>query len=186
MSVGAHVSYSVPAGGGWPAPSGVEAGLATTEVAPPVPETGLAWDAAGQAELDAWDAADEAVTGRAAAILAGTLAPRVSFVYLGAVDYAGHATGAGDTYRMALRAADGRVGRLVAAVRARPADNRESWTIVVVTDHGHLDEGGHGGRVPEGATAWAAAAGPGIRPGAPPLITRQDEVAPLVLAAAGG
>jgi hypothetical protein len=56
---------------------------------------------------------------------------------------------------------------------------------VVVTDHGHLDEGGHGGREPEVATAWAAAAGPGIRPGAPPLITRQQEVAPLVLAAAG-
>ena len=59
------------------------------------------------------------------------------------------------------------------------------WTIVVVTDHGHLDRGGHGGREPEVATAWAAAAGPGIRPGAPPLISRQEEVAPLVLAAAG-
>jgi hypothetical protein len=48
-----------------------------------------------------------------------------------------------------------------------------------------VDEAGHGGREPEVATAWAAAAGPGIRPGAPPLITRQEEVAPLVLAAAG-
>jgi len=176
---------------GWPPLALAEDGgplfaEATRREFAPVPETGLAWDAAGQADLDSWEAADEAVTGRAAAILAGTLAPRVSFVYLGAVDYAGHATGAGDTYRMALRAADGRVERLVAAVRARPADNRESWTIVVVTDHGHLDEGGHGGREPEVATAWAAAAGPGIRPGAPPLITRQDEVAPLVLAAAGG
>ncbi len=55
---------------------------------------------------------------------------------------------------------------------------------MVVTDHGHLDEGGHGGREPEVETAWAAAAGPGIRPGAPPLITCQEEVAPLVLAAA--
>ena len=62
---------------------------------------------------------------------------------------------------------------------------RENWTIVVVTDHGHLDDGGHGGREPEVATAWAAAAGPGIRPGDPPLITRQEEVAPLVLTAVG-
>src|SRR5215470_15044114 len=76
-----------------------------------VPEAGLAWDDAGRAELAAWDAADEAITGRAAAILAEQ-APRVSFVYLGAVDYAGHATGAGGTYRAALLAADRRVGRL--------------------------------------------------------------------------
>ena len=155
-----------------------------TAVAP----AGLAWDDAAAAGretgLAAWDAADEATTARAAAILAGQ-APRVSFVYLGAVDFAGHATGSGAVYRTALRAADQRVRRLVAAVRSRPSGAEEDWTIVVVTDHGHLDEGGHGGREPEVATAWAAAAGPGIRPGAPPPITRHEDVAPLVLAAAG-
>jgi Type I phosphodiesterase / nucleotide pyrophosphatase len=159
-----------------------------------VPEASLAWDAAGEAGLAAWDAADEAITDRAAAILAAD-APRVSFVYLGAVDFAGHAAGAGAAYRAALRAADQRVGRLVAAVRSRSRTSSrsrsrtsgpaENWTIVVVTDHGHLDEGGHGGREHEVVTAWAAAAGPGIRPSAAPPITRQDEVAPLVLAAAG-
>ena len=150
-----------------------------------VPETGLAWDSAGEAGLDAWDAADEAITTTAAAAILAAEAPRVSFVYLGAVDLAGHATGSGAAYSAALRAADHRVGRLVAAVRSRPSGPEENWTIVVVTDHGHLDEGGHGGREPEVTTAWAAAAGPGIRPGAPPLITRQEQVAPLVLAAAG-
>ena len=152
-----------------------------------VPETSLAWDAAPQASTEAglaWDAADEATTACAAAILAAD-APRVSFVYLGAVDFAGHATGSGAAYRTALRAADQRIGRLVASVRSRPSGPEENWTIVVVTDHGHLDEGGHGGREPEVATAWAAAAGPGIRPGAAPLITRQEQVAPLVLDAAG-
>jgi predicted AlkP superfamily pyrophosphatase or phosphodiesterase len=153
-----------------------------------VPRAGLAWDDAGAASretgLAAWDAADEATTTRAAAILARR-APRVSFVYLGAVDFAGHATGSGAVYRAALQAADQRVGRLVTAVRSRPSGPGEDWTIVVVTDHGHLDEGGHGGREPEVTTAWAAAAGPGIRPGAPPPITRQEDVAPLVLAAAG-
>ena len=97
----------------------------------------------------------------------------------------GIATGSGATYRAALRAADQQVGRLVAAVRSRPSGPEEDWTIVVVTDHGHLDEGGHGGHEPEVTTAWAAAAGPAIRPGARPLIARQEEVAPLVLAAAG-
>ena len=180
---------------GWPPLALAEDGgplfaEATTREFTAVPEDGLDWDGAGEAGLPAWDAADEATTVRAAAILAGQ-APRVSLVYLGAVDFAGHATGTGVAYRAALRAADQRVGRLVAAVRSRPSGAsgasgpRENWTIVVVTDHGHLDEGGHGGREPEVTTAWAAAAGPGIRPGDPPLITRQEEVAPLVLAAAG-
>ena len=149
-----------------------------------VAEHSPAGDGGDRTSLKSWDAADEAVTGLAAAILAGP-APRVSFVYLGAVDIAGHVTGAGSADRRAARAADQRVGRVLAAVRSRPSYARENWTIVVVTDHGHLDDGGHGGREPEVTTAWAAGAGPGIGPGAPPPITRQDEVAPLVLAAVG-
>ena len=175
---------------GWPPLALAEDGgplfaEASTREFAAVPRAGLAWDdarEAGEAGLAAWDAADEATTERAAAILTAG-APRVSFVYLGAVDFAGHATGAHDAYRAALRAADQRVGRLLAAVRARPSYPREHWTAVVVTDHGHLDEGGHGGREPEVATAWAAAAGPGIPADGPPLITRQAQVAPLVLAA---
>jgi predicted AlkP superfamily pyrophosphatase or phosphodiesterase len=139
---------------------------------------------ADEVSLEAWDVADEAVTVLAASILAGE-GPRLSFVYLGAVDVVGHVLGAGDAYRKAARAADQRVGRLLAAVRSRPSFADEGWTVVVVTDHGHLDRGGHGGREPEVATAWAAAAGPGIEPGGPARITRQTDVAPLVLAALG-
>jgi Type I phosphodiesterase / nucleotide pyrophosphatase len=192
---------------GWPPLALAEDGgplfaEASTREFIPVPPAGLAWDdagLAGTAGLAAWDAADEAITERAGAILApgaagsggnapgggGAGAPRVSFVYLGAVDFAGHATGAGEAYRAALRAADQRVGRLLGAVRGRPSYSRERWTAVLVTDHGHLDDGGHGGREPEVTTAWAAAAGPGIVPGGPALITRQDQVVPLVLEAAG-
>jgi len=137
-----------------------------------------------EVSLEAWDAADEAVTALAAKVLAEE-GPRLSFVYLGAVDITGHAVGAGAAYRSAARAADARVGRLLGAVRSRPAHEGEGWTIVVVTDHGHLDRGGHGGREPEVATAWAAAAGPGVRPGGPPPVTRQEDIAPLVLAGLG-
>ncbi len=137
-----------------------------------------------ETSLAGWDAADEATTDLAAGILAED-GPRLSFVYLGAVDIAGHLTGAGAAYRDAARAADRRVGRLLDAVRSRPSNQQEGWTVVVVTDHGHLDQGGHGGREPEVATAWAAAAGPGIDPGGSPVITRQDQIAPLVLAALG-
>jgi len=51
--------------------------------------TSLAGDGRQEAIVRNWDAADETVTGLAAAILADQ-APRVSFVYLGAVDIAGH------------------------------------------------------------------------------------------------
>ena len=140
----------------------------------PVPERSVA----------GWDAPDEATTALAAGILTED-GPRLSFVYLGAVDITGHAVGAGAAYREAARAADERVGRLLAAVRSRPSFTQEAWTTVVVTDHGHLDQGGHGGREPEVATAWAAAAGPGIRLGGPAPVTRQDQVASVVLAALG-
>ena len=137
-----------------------------------------------EVSLEGWDAADEAVTSLSASILAGE-GPRLSFVYLGAVDVVGHVLGAGSAYREAARAADQRVGRLLAAVRSRPFAADEAWTTVVVTDHGHLDEGGHGGREPEVTMAWAAAAGPGIPPGDQALITSQVQVAPLVRAALG-
>ena len=140
--------------------------------------------AVAETSMAGWDAADQATTELAAGILAEDGA-RLSFVYLGAVDIAGHLTGAGAAYRDAARAADQRVGRLLGAVRSRPSYEQEGWTIVAVTDHGHLDQGGHGGREPEVATAWAAAAGPGIDPGGPAAITRQDQIAPLVLAAVG-
>jgi predicted AlkP superfamily pyrophosphatase or phosphodiesterase len=140
--------------------------------------------AVAEKSLAGWDAADEAVTELAASILAEE-GPRMSFVYLGAVDAVGHVLGAGAAYREAARAADQRVGRLLGAVRSRPGFADEGWTTVVVTDHGHLDGGGHGGREPEVATAWAAAAGPGIHPADQALITGQAQVAPLVFAALG-
>ena len=139
--------------------------------------------AVAEKSLAGWDAADEAVTGLATSILAED-GPRMSFVYLGAVDAVGHVLGAGEAYREAAWAADQRVGRLTAAIRSRRSVADEDWTIVVVTDHGHLDRGGHGGREPEVATAWAAAAGPGIQPAGPP-VTRQTQIAPLALAALG-
>jgi predicted AlkP superfamily pyrophosphatase or phosphodiesterase len=103
--------------------------------------------AASEVSLEAWDTADEAVTALAASILAGE-GPRLSFVYLGAVDVVGHVLGAGSAYREAAQAADERVGRLLFAVRSRASFADEAWTTVVVTDHGHLDQGGTAGVSP--------------------------------------
>ncbi|MFD8232221.1 alkaline phosphatase family protein [Streptomyces sp. NPDC059696] len=75
--------------------------------------------------------------------------PDVVFVYFGATDEAGHATGPlSPAYDRALLAQDAHLGRLLAAVDARRSDPEragERWSVLVTTDHGHLDSGGHGG-----------------------------------------
>jgi hypothetical protein len=78
--------------------------------------------AVAEVSLAAWDAADQDTTELAARILAED-GPRLAFVYLGAVDFTGHAVGAGAAYREAARAADQRVGRLLAAVRGGRLDH---------------------------------------------------------------
>ncbi len=59
----------------------------------------------------------------------------------------------------------------------------EEWTVIVVTDHGHLDQGGHGGRTDLERTAWIAASGPGITPGGAVAPLHHTDVAAHVYAA---
>ena len=59
--------------------------------------------------MAAWDVADETVTSLTVSIIEAD-GPQASFVYLGAVDIAGHLIGAGADYHAAVRAADQRVG----------------------------------------------------------------------------
>lgn len=133
---------------------------------------------------EAWEHCDERITEAAVRLLADpTDDTAASFVYLGAPDETAHFLGCGEAYEAAIRRADARLGRLLDAVRSRPSYADESWTILVVTDHGHVDAGGHGGRTTEERTAWLAAAGPGI--GAPIRTLRHADVAAQVFAALG-
>lgn len=131
---------------------------------------------------EAWEECDERITEAAAHVLAEDDA-EASFVYLGAPDETAHVLGCGEAYETSVHRADTRVGRLLEAVRSRRTYADEQWTYLVVTDHGHVDAGGHGGRSAEERTAWLAAAGPGIGK-APPRI-RQADVAAQVFAAVG-
>ncbi|WP_369174753.1 HAD-IA family hydrolase [Streptomyces sp. R28] len=134
---------------------------------------------------EAWEHCDEQITDAAARMLADAADDTVaSFVYLGAPDETAHVLGCGEAYEHAIRRADARLGRLLAAVRSRPSYADEHWTFLVVTDHGHVDAGGHGGRTPEERTAWLAAAGPGIG-GSAPRPLRHADVAAQVFAALG-
>jgi predicted AlkP superfamily pyrophosphatase or phosphodiesterase len=111
--------------------------------------------------------------------------PDATFVYLGATDVAAHDFGClGAQYRQAIETADRQVGELLAAVRERPAREREDWLVIVVTDHGHLDQGGHGWGSEVERTAWLLLAGRGVPRTAPAGVSNVD-IAPTVLAHLG-
>lgn len=72
--------------------------------------------------------------------------PDVAFVYFWMTDHAGHASGGLSTeYDAAIRTTDARVSQLIDAVERRVAEAGEEWLVAITTDHGHRDEGGHGG-----------------------------------------
>ncbi|MFF1769368.1 alkaline phosphatase family protein [Streptomyces sp. NPDC058249] len=131
---------------------------------------------------EAWETCDEQITEEAAGVLAGDDMD-ASFVYLGAPDETAHVLGCGAAYEAAILRADARLGRLLDAVRSRPAYAGEQWTVLVVTDHGHVDAGGHGGRSSWERTAWLIAAGPGL--GSAPPRVRQVDVATQVFVSLG-
>ncbi|MFF1306912.1 alkaline phosphatase family protein [Streptomyces sp. NPDC058307] len=112
--------------------------------------------------------------------------PDVVFVYFGAADEAGHATGAlSPAYDHALLAQDAHLGRLLEAIdsrRSHPGRGDEHWTVLVTTDHGHLDSGGHGGDTRAEREVFVILAEPGV-PGAGTLLDspRLIDLAPTVL-----
>ncbi|MEU0860397.1 alkaline phosphatase family protein [Streptomyces griseofuscus] len=110
--------------------------------------------------------------------------PDALFVQLDAIDDAGHRHGAASPrYLEAIHGADAQVGRMVAAVRARPAD--EDWLVLVTADHGHTDTGGHGGpSLPERET-FLIAVGDGLAPGSVRTDVRMPDVAATALAHLG-
>jgi len=77
------------------------------------------------------------------------IGPDASFIYLCEADEAAHGHGArSPEYGAALSRVNAHLDSLVAVLTDRQSREEEEWLIVVVTDHGHLDEGGHGGDTP--------------------------------------
>lgn len=134
-----------------------------------------------------WHRVDQDVTERGVEFLANLDGSQgsASFVYLHAVDTAGHRRGVGDVYRECIEESDRRVGELITAVESRPTRPDEDWMIIVVTDHGHRDEGGHGEDSPEERTAWIAAAGFGVKALDETAVLEQADVAGQVMATLG-
>ena len=111
-----------------------------------------------------------------------TADPDAAFVYLGDIDVVGHDTGSlSDAYREAIERADRQVGALVAALADRARYDREDWLILVSTDHGRTDAGGHGGTSQAERTIFYLASGQSAATGAPPTAPRIVDVAVTAL-----
>lgn len=130
--------------------------------------------------VEEWRRADQQVTDKTVAFLTNHDGSHGSLVfsYLGGVDETGHTLGVGPVYRELIEACDTRLGALLAAVDRRAAT--EDWTVIVVTDHGHLDAGGHGGESELERTAWIAAAGAQVPTTAPAALEQADVAAHAV------
>ncbi|MFD5595183.1 alkaline phosphatase family protein [Streptomyces griseorubiginosus] len=111
--------------------------------------------------------------------------PDAVFVYFGATDEAAHAEGPlSPAYDRALLAQDTYLGWLLAAVETRrldPARARERWTVLVTTDHGHLDTGGHGGATRAEREVFVVLAEPGMAGGTRLDTPRLVDIAPTAL-----
>ena len=87
--------------------------------------------------------------------------PDVLFFHLEDVDTTGHSFGfspESPEYLAAIETADGRVGDLLQALRARPTFPQEDWLIFALTDHGGSGKDHHA-RIPECMTIFFIAAG---------------------------
>ena len=108
-----------------------------------------------------WAEADGEVASQAVLHL-GEADPDAMFVYLGNPDETSHRHGSiGVEYRDAIALADRHVGMLIDAVRARPGLAGEDWLVLISTDHGRREDGGHGGDSPEEMTIFILASGLG-------------------------
>ena len=90
-----------------------------------------------------------------------------------------------DEYVASIERADAQVEELLEALRSRPGYADEDWLILVSTDHGRNDAGGHGGTSPSETTIFFLASGPSVSPGrtdCPPEIV---DVAATALAHVG-
>ncbi|MGH2399260.1 MAG: alkaline phosphatase family protein, partial [bacterium] len=96
-------------------------------------------------------------------------------VHLPSVDLLGHGFGgASPQYAESVRRVDTLLASLLAAV------DLSSTTIIVTSDHGHIDRGGHGGWEPVVKQVPLVLAGAGIRRGVQGGDVRLGEVAPTV------
>ncbi|MFI5762656.1 alkaline phosphatase family protein [Streptomyces sp. NPDC051563] len=112
--------------------------------------------------------------------------PDAAFVYFGEIDHAGHSSGAASQeYLNTIARVDKLVGQLLTAVQSRPTYAQENWKVLVTTDHGHTDAGGHGGSTIQERGTFVLAKGAGIPAGSVRNDVKLVDVAATALAQVG-
>ncbi|MEV8390841.1 MULTISPECIES: alkaline phosphatase family protein [unclassified Streptomyces] len=128
---------------------------------------------------------DTGTTSRVVAEL-GSGNPDAVFVQLDNVDHAGHSYGAASRqYLDAIHGVDSQIGQMLAAVNGRSTYGSEDWLIMVTTDHGHTDAGGHGGSSRPERETFLIATGPTVTAGSTRHDIRMPDVAASALAHLG-
>jgi hypothetical protein len=106
-------------------------------------------------------------------------AAQLSVLDLLVTDYAAHEFGGrSDEYRRAVARSDAMLDQLLATI------DLGTTAVVVTADHGHLDEGGHGGPEPEVLATPLVLAGEGVKAGVKSE-ARQIDIAPTIAALLG-
>ena len=110
---------------------------------------------------------NQAVTSSALEVL--KTKPNLVIIHLLAPDLAGHQWGgASEQYLEVVRNADSQLARILAALDLNTA------ALFVTADHGHLDQGGHGGGEPIVLRVPLVSVGKGIRTGIYPIASLVD------------
>ena len=117
-----------------------------------------------------WLETDDAVADKTVDAISGVngTTPNFLFSYFVGVDENGHMYGgASPQYAAAIRNMDDNLGEILDAVDAREAATGEDWTVIVVTDHGHMAQKGfgHGFQSPDETATFVIADGPDFRDG---------------------
>ncbi|MFD4535422.1 alkaline phosphatase family protein [Kitasatospora sp. NPDC058397] len=136
----------------------------------------------GKADLRIAENENDAKTASDAADYLAHGNPDAAFLHFDGIDEAGHASGgASAQYAAAIHTVDALVGQVVQAVKSRPAYGSEDWLIVVTTDHGHTDAGGHGGNSANERQTFVIADGAGYPAGSRRYDVKPVDIAPTVL-----
>jgi hypothetical protein len=124
-------------------------------------------------------AADQAVVQAAMPMLSGNY--QLVLIHIDQVDYAGHHQGGplDPRWNAAAKRADGELKQIVSAL------DLKMDTVIVLSDHGQIDRGGHGGPEPVVLLEPFVMAGAGVHPGLLYPDIEQVDVAPIVAALLG-
>jgi hypothetical protein len=123
--------------------------------------------------------ADQAVVQAALQMLSGNF--QLLLIHLDQVDYAGHYQGGplDPRWNAAAKRVDRELQQIVTVVDLKQA------TVIVLSDHGQINHGGHGGPEPVALLEPFVMAGAGVRPGPIYPDIAQVDVAPTIAALLG-